>query len=157
LVFSTVTQAYIALIALLVAVTTFRLQANNNERYELGARVLEQLKYFIDAEADGLTIEDALSEGKAIRNKQYTHEVRVKRIENLITRVKRIEQSSITSKSRLKTTFVASVFAALSSLVFLLGVDYLYQLHIEILALIVVLEAISISTYYTWLFIKSIR
>ena len=156
--FSTVTQAYIALIALLVAVITFRLQQNNTERSELGRRIHEQSFHFLGSKADGMTIDDAISYAKSLNVTDHpSSKSQAEKIKALVKRVGFLEQSNQTSRKNLQRTFWASVLAAILSLIFLISVDYLRYLSMESIALIIVLEAVFIATYYTWKLVKSLR
>lgn len=155
--FSTVAQGYIALIALLIAVATFRIQQNNYERSKLGSRILEQVSYFKGGQSDGMTIDDAISFAKSINKNDYSEVVRVERLKSLSERVKFLDQSSQTTRRRLKKTFKASTVAVLSSLLFLILADYIFVFNFAILALLVVSDAVFVATFYTWKLVKSLR
>lgn len=155
--FSTVTQSYIALIALLVAVVTFRLQSNHKERIDLGRRIQEQLRYFIADGADCLSVDDAIEFGKHIHEKEYEDTARVTRVSGLVTRITYIEKSSRSMRDSLKITFWASATAALSALFFLVSISHLYIYYLETVAVVFVLEAVVIATSFTWQLVKSLR
>jgi ABC-type antimicrobial peptide transport system permease subunit len=157
--FSTITQSYIALIAVLVTVVSFRLQTNLNEINNLSTKVHSIVFEIIGEDSYKMTNDDAVSFVRSSDLEEFGElsKHKIASAKKLSETIKLLKRSSKTNIERLKKTFVACTFAALCSLVFLLVVDYIVLIKFEIVAVIIVMQAVLLSTYFAWQLVKSLR
>jgi hypothetical protein len=149
--FSTVLQAFAALIAFVATAIIFRLQNIRSEKNSIIERLRDLLRFFKNDEPLGYTHQDVINEAReiySVEQKFWTD--KSNQIKQLTERIDRLDKNSLGVKNSLQKSFIYNFIVMCLALIFLIFTEYIinYYLDISSVALILIFSFFSLFSVF---------